>query len=307
VAAAALKAACDFVVPLDTFIEEALGIQEERALPLGLGEQPIAQWVPPTTPIAPAVQIDVVKLKEDVKNYVRAELVNSSVPILQSALGLKIPREVGKSVRETNWCGHRSLTRLLQDIENSCGFVYVFDEERSFIYDPTRHTALRSQDFSGDFVDLSPELAEFIERMNKSIGLPRLRPLDYQLVAKLIAQELQSGVTGNLAISGRVRDACQASGHAVGRSSINFILTGIDFTHQPENGSDIARAFRDYALNLAKNAQLALTDQELKMLDQWLLDGEPEAREAQGPGRQAPDDMTDAAPQGHQAEPGEPS
>lgn len=280
VAAAALRAACDFVVPLDAFIEDALGMTEPIVAVPGLGEQPgtlLSNEKPSSArPNRPDAHRTIADVKRMIEDLVRI----SDTPILQSKLGITLKREMGQTIDETKWFGYRTMTHLLKFLAPISDFKYINDNEKIFVYDPIRHNLNSRQSVSLSFLDLAVNTNEFIEKMNKSIGLPILHPFEYSMVCGLIAHERQSGASGNLLIADRVRDASYANGRPVGRSSINFILTGIESTDPNTGHRDLALAFRDYAASLARHAQLALSEQELAMLDQWLVAGIPPETDA---------------------------
>ncbi len=290
-AAAALKAACDYVVPQDTFIEQALGLGEVTVKPAGIGEQPVLVPAPRLFPAPPApaprapaaAATDFTALKQRIAAYLREAVAGAERPLLLASLGVSIPKTLGSGVKTSNWCGCGSLTDLITELAKPGAYTFVENGPRSYIYDPARQAPLRQMshhEFEADLADLSPELREFIERTNKSVGLPRLRPADYQFVAQTILAELRAGFTGIFALSAQVRDQCQRAGRNVSRTSINFILTGLSdagfpFAHPPAEWPDVARTFRDNALTLCRNAQVTLTEEEVKLLDAWLTGAAP--------------------------------
>jgi len=152
-AAAALKSACDYAVPENTFIEEALEpetIEQASAPPqdnrVARRGAPSAGRVAPSESepgTQPKLMTDgsSATLVSQVVQFARGSLERSSRPVLVSTLGHHLSSAVRNALRENKYCGHRSLTRLLKTADGDRMSTVVAGPE-SYVYDPTRHQPL---------------------------------------------------------------------------------------------------------------------------------------------------------------------
>jgi hypothetical protein len=280
VAAAALKAACDTVVDQNEFVEEALGIDDGSTRP---------SRIAPSTTTAPssgrAVAAPPGKELVTLSEQQRTALLDSVHDILSRApspiglggLGAAIVKQLGTTIRDNNWSGFGSLSQLLQSVEKEGKFKVIVSGSRSCVYDPARHSPPQFEELD-HLSGLRSDLAHFIDRMSKSIALPRLPPNYYQIVFRAIEAAVKAGSADQLAIATQSVDQCHHEGLQLNRQTIDFIVTGlsdIGFEFSPKATHDkIELAFRDNVLNLCKNAQINLSEDELSLVDQWLLNAQ---------------------------------
>ena len=72
----------------------------------------------------------------------------------------------------------------------------------------------------------------------------------------------------------RVRDACQAAGHAVGRASVNTVISGLlyadlDLTRRP-SVETIATTWADHVVGLCRGARMEMTPQDVVAVRHWV-------------------------------------
>jgi hypothetical protein len=298
ITAAALKSACDYVVPEEIFLEDALEAEQiDQAAPeavgaparymrrspprvgrgLSLDPPPIRQELIAST--APA------DLKRETIEGTRALLARSPQPILLSRVGLNLPVWLRNQLKLTKFCGHGSLARLLKSTDHS-KMVTVLAGASSYVYDPSRHEQLPKQaheEADEELGELRPELVAFIRHVHEVVGLPPLQPDTFRTIFETLTRELQTGAfSGEYELSGRVRDSCQSEGQAITRANIGFVIKGLSFARYDLNNPsphwiEGARAFCDNTERLCRNAGLMLSQSERELLIEWLVgkDGMP--------------------------------
>jgi len=92
----------------------------------------------------------------------------------------------------------------------------------------------------------------------------------------VIAKEITRAPYSLMSTGKAVRDQCVERGEPIARQSITLVLRGLgyagyrfwDAPHRPEN---LAYTYRGNLLNLLRQAQVTLSDDELRMLDDWLM------------------------------------
>lgn len=285
VAAAALKAACDTVVDQNEFVEEALAIYDAPVRPSRtVQSSTTAPSISGRTAVAPPVK-EVITLSGEQRKAllggVREALGRASRLIQLGGLGAAIVKNpLVAAVRDKNWGGAGSLGQLLQSLEAEGKFKVIVSGSRSCVYDPVRHNPPQFEDLD-HLSGLRTDLAHFIDRMSKSLALPRLPPNYYQIIFRAIETAVKAGSADQLAIATRSVERCHQEGLQLNRPSIDFIVTGLsDIGFELLNSAtqeELALAFRKNVLNLCKNAQINLSEDELLLMDQWLLNSQRKA------------------------------
>lgn len=140
--AAALRTATDFVVPLQSFISDALKPAFQTSK-IAIVPQPPP---PPIYDHAPVERLDLDDLEKKVGAFITEALKQSSRPIYLSALGLRLKRhEVwGMHYADSGYCGYGSLTALVHKLEED-GLFNLVDVEHAYILDPKRHIPFEAE------------------------------------------------------------------------------------------------------------------------------------------------------------------
>jgi hypothetical protein len=281
VAAAALKAASDIVVDQNEFVQEALGIEE--------GLRTISAISTAKRPPVPQESSSIrtnkgsdgelfPERKETLLTFVRDALARSTGPLFLGALGGNITKHLGADIRANNWSGYGSLTDLLHSLEKDGEFQVIPNGSRSFIYDPKRHNPLPFEEMD-HLAGLRTNLAQFIDRMSKGIALPRFSPAIYRKIFEAITSGLSAKFEDEFALTTRIVAILHDQDLPLSRQSIDFILTGLeDVGFKLQEGhyniQDISVKFRDNVVDLCRNAQFNLSEEDMIMINAWLVDTE---------------------------------
>lgn len=240
---------------------------------------------PPAAPVPAATDgeaksgdgVPLEELRERILARVKELVAASPVAVSMASAASEVIRSVGPEVRSTEWAGAGSFKDLLL-AERARGFEVMTSPFGSgFLVDPSRHTPPAAAVTSEDWEGYPEELTAFARRINRVTGAPLLKPDEYSVVFKVLEEELKENSYFLSTTSRAVRDRCAELGKAVPRKDINFILKGItyaghDFEENPlTNTAEIfAEVFKDNVLKLCRNAQLELSEEEHRFLDEWI-------------------------------------
>lgn len=223
----------------------------------------------------PAATLDTA-LRDQIVAVVQQVVAASPEPVVLAKAAQLVIERVGTKVLETRWAGAGSFGALLEIAASPRLKIVTGAETPGHVYDPTRHTA--PQPAHAGAADQRPDTATLERRISQVTGTPRLTPQQYTLVFNEIAKDLGRSAFDLNTTAKSVRDQCAERGEAIARANVSFILRGIIYAgfkfgppSEPPEPADLARAFRNNVVNLCHAAQLALTEEELARLDQWIL------------------------------------
>lgn len=125
------------------------------------------------------------------------------------------------------------------------------------------------------FKDHTADLTSFVREIHGLTGVPCHAPEHYKFIFEAIADEVNKNGYIMRETGKAVRDRCNERDIPASRRDINLILRGIFFAghgfgNQTENPSVLASKFYENSLGLCEKVQLTLSDEEKKMLEQWL-------------------------------------
>jgi hypothetical protein len=230
---------------------------------------------PSAAPPSSSTAIDPVALADRMMAIVRRVVAEASKPVPLGSAAHAVADDLGPVAYDSHWAGHGSFKSLLT--RHLSETLAVADTAPGYVYDPARHAALLPPD--GDHLDGQPsQLAALARRVFNVTGAPYLSPGDYSTLFDTIAEAVKSAPFQIGTTSVIAREACDQRGCAISRQTIQFVIKGILFgghklgdeaaSHEP---LALAVAFRDNIRKLCKNAQMVLSDEELALLDAWLL------------------------------------
>ncbi len=144
-----------------------------------------------------------------------------------------------------------------------------------------------------DYEESLPSLEEFVRRVGQVTGAPDLAPQQYALVFHGIVAELQKIAAEERAYntyqsSKAISDWCAERGVAISRGDVALILKGIifqdgiRFSKQPGSytAEELAVIVRKNIKALCRRSRLEISEYEERLLDEWILGGLEEERDA---------------------------
>lgn len=113
---------------------------------------------------------------------------------------------------------------------------------------------------------------------------PGLSKENYRVLLTALADDVRAHPFERAATARRVRDACQEAGAAVGRSTVNFVISGVLYVglelDSTVTAEDVAEAWADNVIGLCRGARMELTEADEYAIDDWVGGGlldEPES------------------------------
>jgi hypothetical protein len=150
------------------------------------------------------------------------------------------------------------------------------------VWDPRRHTSplLGNGVPAGDDWQSDKDLAASARQIHEATGQPLLTPHEYGVLFEAIATDVGAHPFQLAETGKRVRDQCRASGEAISRADVNFVLQGLLFSgHEFGRGQDtpalLARHCADNAFGLCRREQLVLDDSMIRIVNRWIAGDTP--------------------------------
>lgn len=106
---------------------------------------------------------------------------------------------------------------------------------------------------------------------------PGLSRDNYRVLLTALADDVRAHPFERTATARRVRDACQAAGAAVGRSTVNTVISGVLYVglelDDTVTAVDVAEAWADNVVGLCRGARMELTEADEIAIDDWVGGG----------------------------------
>jgi hypothetical protein len=212
-------------------------------------------------------------LIEEILGYVRSVVDASDAAVPMARAAQMVISRFGDQVLATRWAGAGTFRDLLEGRENP-GFA-ISALKPGYIYDPARHQLPvdgRPEEMVGD-----PELNALAYRVHQLTDTPYLTRGEYTRVFRLTAEEVNEHGYFLTRTSKAVRDRCIEEGSPIARASVNFILRGITFgghrfgQNGPEEPIALGNCFFRNVVSLCDSAGIALDEDEVEVLAEWIL------------------------------------
>jgi hypothetical protein len=284
--AMALQSACDMVLPLEVFLDEALQIslrqtttavttkdlqraaQSDEAAAIS---QPLQQT--PAGILSVSSDEDVRGLRQLMSDQLGDIVAAAQAPVPMAAAAQRIRERLGNVVLESGWGGYGGFGKFV-DTQKSETLQVTGPHPPGYLIDPQRHESLEPEEPP---VPLPQDLAGLAHRAARIVGVPQLPTDAYKALFEELARLSDQGPINESqnAVEPKVRDACAARGIKVPRSAIHFVLqgfyfSGVDWRAGGQDGKALAEAFADNVIRLCLNARMELTDDETSKLRSWI-------------------------------------
>jgi len=106
---------------------------------------------------------------------------------------------------------------------------------------------------------------------------PGLSRENYRVLLTALADDVRAHPFDRSATARRVRDACQAAGAAVGKSTVNTVISGVLYVglelDSEVTAVDVAEAWADNVVGLCRGARMELTEADEVAIDDWVGGG----------------------------------
>jgi hypothetical protein len=282
--ATALRSACDMVLPLEVFLNEALEINLEhssvaaatvpfpRAGTVRKADVAAASGHAGDDPPA-AGDGDTDRLRERMRQELVGVMGTALAPVPMAAAAQRIRDGLGDVVLQSNWGGYGTFRAFVQTVTNE-SLQISGPHPPGYLVDPRRHEPLEP---AQPQVPLPEDIADLAHRVARIVGVPQLTSEAYRVLFEEIADQTPKGTVNEPlnAIEPRIRTASLTRGAVIPRSAIHFVLqglqlTGMDWRRPGQDAAALAEAFADNVVRLCLNARMELTDDETKHLRSWI-------------------------------------
>lgn len=206
------------------------------------------------------------RVRQTITDFVAGSRNSVAMPKMADVLAKKF----GQDVIASEWLGKGSFTNLLKCLD--LGDIRMTAESPSHLYIPALHQAEVDAKSMG-----SPFRDDLAMKINKITEVPRLSSADYEALFNEICREIKTnGFVFNVT-SKNVRDRCVENGHSISRSTVNFVINGLQHvgarlrSDRIESAPLLAEKFYENVLGMCANAQLPLSEGEKKEVHDWIV------------------------------------
>lgn len=283
--ATALQSACDMVIPLEVFFDEALGVSLNQAAHPGSAHTsspapgtvrgrsiPVAASPARETPLANG-QADIQRLQQSMRDELMTVIAAAEAPIPMATVAQRIRDRLGDVVLTSGWGGFGGFGKFVESLTGD-SLQVSGPRPPGYLLDPRRHDALEP---GKPRVPLPPDLADLAHRVARIVGVPQLTSDAYGILFEEIARLSAHGqISGTLnVVAPRIRESCVDRGARVTRSAVHFVLQGFEFAGVDWRSADrdagiLASEFADNVVRLCVNARRELTGGEVERLRSWI-------------------------------------
>lgn len=282
--ATALQSACDMVLPLEVFLNEALGVSLNQmrqpapaSIPLAASPRRrafVAASPPPErAPSALPDSQDMERLKQAMRDELMSVMATAEAPVPMAAAAQRIRDRLGDVVLASGWGGFGGFGKFVETLTGD-GLQVSGPRPPGYLLDPRRHDPLEPEEPS---VPLPDNVAGLAHRVARIVGVPQLTSDAYKILFQEIASLSTHDSIGEAlnVVEPRIRDACVSRGAHINRSAVHFVLqgfqfAGIDWRSAERDPSTLAEGFADNVIRLCLNARMELTDDEVAQLRSWI-------------------------------------
>jgi NYN domain len=269
--ATALRSACDMVLPLEVFLNEALEIDLERG---GAAAQGRVDAVRKPVAVAAPGDHDVEYLRQRMREELTIVVAAAAAPVPMAAAAQRIRDRLGDIVLASSWGGCGSFRGFVQTVTSETLRISG-PHPPGYLVDPRRHEPLEPEEPLNPLPDSVADLAHRVARI---VGVPQLTSEAYQALFGEIARLSAKGPANDPlnVIEPGLRGACLTRGTRIPRPAIHFVLqglqlAGVDWRHPGQSAAALAEAFADNIIRLSVNARMELTDDEMRRLRTWIV------------------------------------
>jgi NYN domain len=283
--ATALQSACDMVIPLEVFLNEALGVSLNQAAQPGstrassqasatVKGRAVSMAASPAGAAPPADgQGDMQRLRQSMRDELMSVIAAAEAPIPMATAAQRIRDRLGDVVLTSGWGGFGGFGKFVESVTGD-SLQVSGPRPPGYLLDPRRHDALEPEEPRDP---LPAALADLAHRVARIVGVPQLTSDAYGILFQEIARLSAHGPISETlnVVEPRVREACADRGARVTRSAVHFVLqgfqfAGVDWRSAGRDASALAAGFADNVIRLCVNARMELTGEEVGLLRSWI-------------------------------------
>ncbi|MFI2752932.1 NYN domain-containing protein [Cellulomonas sp. P22] len=266
-AAAAYRAVADAVVTADDLAEMVMPAVETATVAEVVAAPEVSRGR-----TAPAVVAEPVVVPESSSPGRRAALRSvraADRPMLAGTVA-QLAQKADPTLSTTRWEGTGSFFAwLAQHVPEVSA---ASRPAPGFVWDPKR---FGEADLPGAVADVDPSALQ--RQVVAVTDTPGLSAKQYRVVLTALAADLATHPFERAETSRRVRDVCRAEGALVGRSTVNYVISGVLFsglTLEPGTSArDLAEAWAANVVGLCRGARMELSPGDVAAIRAWVGGG----------------------------------
>lgn len=268
----AYRAACDLVVSDEEFTRQLLGLQRSASTVGAAADGGLSQLSQSSG------------LPEGIEEFIEDLVRKSPKAVSHASIASQLMKKFGRGQTVGGqWFGYGAFGDVLGSLTLTLdGQPLVVDfATPGYVLDPARHS--RPVPTPDATEGLDPDLAAFITAVHSTTGMPKLAPATYRGLFEQIHAEVRDLLAAGQpyvveSVAGAVAQGCYEAGIPVTVSQVKFVLRGYELSGywrggpQGSSPSDLANASRDSALARCVQMGIPGTDENLALLDRWLVE-----------------------------------
>lgn len=181
----------------------------------------------------------------------------------------QVAQAADPSLATRQWAGAGNFTawlaRALPDLD-------VSTRPPGHVWDPQR---FGEADLPGAVADTAPN--ELQRQVIAVTDTPGLSQAQYRVLLQTLASDVAEHSFDRVATSRRVHEACQQSGTKVGRSTVNFVISGVLYVglslDAHPTAAQVAGAWAENVIGLCRGARMELTNGDAAAIRAWVGGG----------------------------------
>ncbi|WP_291811941.1 NYN domain-containing protein [Cellulomonas sp.] len=233
--------------------------------------EPVAEEAPPAAPRTTRARVTervVDEAEARARRAVRRAVRTADAPLPLGAAA-QVAQTADPTLASSQWAGTGGFTawlaKALPDLD-------VSTRPPGHVWDPQR---FGEADLPGAVADTAPN--ELQRQVIAVTDTPGLSQAQYRVVLKTLAADVAAHPFDRVATSRRVHEACQQSGAKVGRSTVNFVISGVLYTGLSLDAKPtpelVARGWADNVIGLCRGARMELTNGDEAAIRAWVGGG----------------------------------
>ena len=279
-AAAAYRAVADHVITADDLAElvtstaSTLNVEAPRALvaapatrgrarPAGRVEQPEKVEEQP-------VAVAVVAASEAARKAILQRVRTADRPVTLGAVA-GAAQKADPALTGSSWGGAGG---FLQWLARNVPEVASSPRPPGYVWDPKR---FGEADLPGAVAETDTDPSALQRQVTAVTDTPGLSRSNYRVLLTALAADLAAHPFDRAETSRRVRNACQEAGAAVGRSTVNFVISGALYgglqLSPKTTAKDLAAAWADNVVGLCRGARMELSSGDVAAIREWVGGG----------------------------------
>ena len=276
--AAAMRRSCDYVIPDDVFVSEALavgpgtaGAALQQPTTAVRDAQPAVVVVPVPSPDTTHDESALISLRVAMDASLRRIIARAPVPLSGAWVGAALRSEFGPVAVSSKWAGSGSFKAFVLALADDS--VRWCSTQPGYVGDPARHV-MPADDVDGWTRDGGDAPLAVVERATRILDIPRLRRPQWRVVLDAVTAALDE--VGDLPLAARERLAAEESG------SLSWCTTYVTRALQrgdyqlgrdDHDASELATSFADSVVTEVEVAQMELSEADVLVLRDWLSGG----------------------------------